>query len=75
MQDDDEHDDELDDHSDDDNNTAAMLEAWDTVGLEGVSLDDYISADDNIVVTDVLPVCNRSTAHHSCIHKMNSMMM
>ena len=53
MQDDDEHDDELDNHPDDDNNTAAMLEAWDTVGVEGVSLDNYISADDNIVVTGV----------------------
>ena len=51
MQDDDEQDD-FDDHPDDDN-TAAMLEAWDTVGLEGVTLDDYISADDNVVVTGV----------------------
>ena len=53
MQDDDEQEDDLDDHPDD-NNTAAMLLDWDTVGVEKVSLDDYISADDNVVVT-VIP--------------------
>ena len=30
-----------------------MTEVWDTVGVEGVSLDDYITADENVVATGV----------------------
>ena len=30
-----------------------MTEVWDTVGVEGVSLEDYITADENVVATGV----------------------
>ena len=39
-----------------DDNAPAMREIWDTVGVEGVSLDDYITADENVVATGYLPV-------------------
>ena len=37
----------------DDVNTSAMREVRDTVGVEEVSLDDYITADENVVATGV----------------------
>ena len=36
----------------DDVKTSAMREVRDTVGVEGVSLDDYITADENVVATE-----------------------
>ena len=46
--------DENDDFGDlDDGNTSAMREVRDTVGVEGVSLDDYVTADENVVATGV----------------------
>lgn len=52
IQDDDEDEDNFDEQAVADD-TSTMREAWDTLGVEGVSLDDYMTADENVVATGV----------------------
>ena len=53
MQDDENEDEDNFDEQAADDDTLTMREAWDTMAIDGVSLEDYMTADENVVATGV----------------------
>ena len=53
MQNDEDEDEDNFDEQAADADTLTMREAWDTMAINGVSLEDYMTADENVVATGV----------------------